>query len=99
MTASIETTELLEQRGSVYGDAVTTHERIAQVWTGIAGAPITGHQVALMMAGLKLVRAANGPTHEDSYDDLMGYGEIARRISRENSKQPDASENHSGKVH
>lgn len=83
--ASASTEELLEQRGTIYGDAVETHERIAEVWSAITCATISGHQVALMMAGLKLIRASNSPSHQDSYDDLLGYTEIARRIAHENT--------------
>ena len=68
---------ILEERGEIYGDAVTTHARIAEVWSGITGHTITALQVALMMAGLKLVRAENGPLHKDNYDDAHGYIKIA----------------------
>ena len=73
--------DLLEQREQVYGDKITTHARIAEVWSGICGHPINGQQVALMMAGLKLVRASISPDYSDSYDDIQGYTRIAQEIS------------------
>lgn len=75
------TEALLAQRGSVYGDAVTTHARIAEVWSGIIGIEVTAFQVALCMVGLKLVRASNNPGHGDSLDDAKGYTVIAERIA------------------
>lgn len=80
--AEQSTAALLEEKGKVYGDAVRTHARIAEVWSGILGAEVTGYQVALMMAGLKLVRAEVSPDHQDSFDDAHGYVEIANRIQR-----------------
>lgn len=74
------TEELLEERGQVYGDAAATHARIAQVWSGVLGYDVSAHQVALCMAGLKLVRASKAPDHQDSYDDLRGYTAIAEQI-------------------
>lgn len=71
---------LLEERGNQWGDAVTTHARIAQVWSGILGKEIQPIEVSLMMAGLKLVRAAVNPTNQDSYDDAHGYVTISERI-------------------
>ena len=69
-----EITELLVERGASWGDAVKTHVRIAQVWSGIFGFTVNSGQVALAMEGLKLVRASINP--DDLLQRLMG-GEIA----------------------
>ena len=79
--ASQTTAELLAERGAIYGDAVDTHARIAQVWGAILGRTVSAHQVALCMIGLKLVRADCDPTHTDSHDDIQGYAEIAKQIA------------------
>lgn len=76
-----EVDDVLEERGKIYGDMVGTHARIAEVWSGIIGHEVTGLQVALCMAGLKLVRASNAPEHKDSYLDAHGYVAIAEKIS------------------
>ena len=81
--AEDKTEALLAERGQVYGDAVRTHARIAQVWSGILDTEVTAQQVALCMVGLKLVRASCAPEHEDSYADMHGYTTIAERISVE----------------
>lgn len=74
------TEDLLAQRGEVYGDAVETHGRIAEVWSGILGKHISAHDVALCMVGLKLVRAQITPHHTDSHADAKGYAAIANAI-------------------
>ena len=71
---------LLEQRGSSWGNAAATHSRIAQVWSGILDTEVTAGQVALCMAGLKLVRACVNPDDPDSFDDGHGYLAIAEDI-------------------
>lgn len=72
---------LLEQRGNQWGDAIETHVRIAQVWTGILGFGVQPVQVALMMKGMKMVRASINPSDRDSFDDDEGYGRIAQLIA------------------
>ena len=57
------------------------HERIAQVWSGILQHEVTGYQVALCMAGMKLVRAENAPEVTDSFVDICGYAAIAGEIA------------------
>lgn len=76
-----EVEDILAQRGEIYGDMAVTHARIAHVWSGILGTEVTGHQVALCMTGLKLVRAACSPDHKDSYLDAKGYTTIAEHIA------------------
>ena len=73
--------ELLEQRGNQWGDAIGTHVRIAQVWTGILDHKVEPVQVALMMEGLKLVRASINPDDPDSFHDAQGYNRIAELIA------------------
>lgn len=84
------TEELLKQRGNQWGDAVGTHVRIAEVWSGITGQHITALQVALMMEGLKLVRASINPSDPDSFDDARGYGRIAELIAGHRDSLNDA---------
>lgn len=73
--------ELLKQRGKQYGDAVQTHIRIAQGWSGIFNTEITPLQVALAMDYLKSIRAVNSPELADSFDDKHGYTRIAELIA------------------
>ena len=85
-------TELVSgDRQNTHGDKVTNHQNIARMWNAhLHNANIlpedkhlTPQDVALMMAGLKLARAAHGALNMDDYVDLAGYaacaGEIAQR--------------------
>ena len=72
---------LLEQRGSSWGNAASTHSRIAQVWSGILDTEVTDGQVALCITGLKLVRASINPDDPDSFHDAQGYNRIAELIA------------------
>lgn len=60
-------------REQTYGSPTVNFENIARLWSVVAGAPITAHQVALMMVQLKVARLMNTPGHEDSWADIVGY--------------------------
>lgn len=79
---------VLSQRQKEYSQQSVTqmHIQIAQVWSGILDRDVTAHEVALCMAGLKLVRASCQPGHEDSYVDAVGYAAIAAEILHEEEK-------------
>lgn len=64
---------MITERAGQWGDAAQTHARIGDVWSGILGINVSARQVALCMAGLKLVRAEINPTNEDSYVDGHAY--------------------------
>ena len=69
--------DILKERGKQWGDPRTTHNAIAKLWSVIVGVEITGFQVALMMALLKIWRIFVNPKEEDSYKDSKGYIDIA----------------------
>lgn len=71
---------IVQERQSQWGDPVETHERIAAVWTGVLNHEVTATEVALCMAGLKLVRSNINPADPDSYVDARGYVQIAGLI-------------------
>lgn len=76
------TNDILAERKKVYGDPVEMHNRIAGIWSAILKHDVSAHDVALCMVGLKLARAQNDPTHEDSLIDVAGYTEIAQLIAK-----------------
>ena len=84
---------VLKERDQQYSTftRVEQHERIAKMWSGIVNHTVTGHQVALCMVGLKLVRADNAPNVDDSYVDACGYAAIAAEIA-EHNRQPEQRE-------
>lgn len=64
-----------------YAPPARNMKNIGRVWAAMLDLPepIPPEQVALMMAGLKLVRASYKPG-EDSLVDMVGYAEIAERL-------------------
>ena len=72
--------QLLEERGRQWGDAISTHERIAAAWSATLGHVVNPVDVALMMIQLKVIRAQINPDEKDSFDDIEGYARIAKWI-------------------
>lgn len=61
------------ERQKVYGHPRRDFNRTALMWSGILGVEVTAHDVALMMAALKISRLKSTPEHADSVVDLIGY--------------------------
>ena len=70
----------IEERGSDYGHPYFSHQRIADLWSGYIGYPITAPQVAICMALVKVSRLSEKPLHEDSILDLAAYANIYRMV-------------------
>ena len=70
-------------REKTYGNPSKCLDLIAQYWTGHVGIPITGVDVCIMMALLKLARLQNQPDHRDSLVDTVGYMALIERITTE----------------
>ena len=81
-----------EAREIIYGDREQTHGQpdhnlraIAKIWSALLrgvlkdGHDVTPQLVCLMMAGLKLARAANRPSHRDHARDTVGYMALLER--------------------
>jgi len=67
-------------RAETYGNAFAMHSQIAAMWSAMLNHKIEPHQVALLMAALKLSRAAANPKHEDNFVDLCGYAALAGEL-------------------
>lgn len=74
--------DIINERAGQWGDAESTHARIGDVWSGILGIDVNARQVALCMAGLKLVRAEINPGNEDSYVDGHAYLKFAEDFAQ-----------------
>lgn len=83
-----------EAREIIHGDREQTHGKpdrnlraIADIWTAILGSSlkddehVTPQLVCLMMAGLKLARAANRPSHREHAVDTVGYMALMERCN------------------
>lgn len=64
------------ERDKTYGDATESFAKIGKVWGAILDTEITAAQVAMLMAGLKIVRLSSTPGHDDSWIDLAGYAAL-----------------------
>ena len=68
------------QREQEYGTPENNFARIARPWGAYTGYPFTAHDVAMLMALLKVGRIAKGSGGMDSYVDLCGYAACAGEI-------------------
>lgn len=66
---------VLKQRNHTYGKPEDAFGRVAALWSALnpEHAPYGKHQVALMIAMVKVARLMENPTHKDSWADLAGY--------------------------
>ena len=80
------------QREEDYGSPEDNFYKISKLWNAYLGDNVTdSHDVAMMMALLKIARIRTGRRTEDSYVDACGYlacgGEIAFRQNDEETGQ------------
>lgn len=64
-----------------YGQPEDSFGTIARLWTAYNGCEYTAHDVAMMMALLKVARISTGHGGVDSYIDLAGYAACAGEIA------------------
>ena len=64
-------------RQDQYGNPEDSFSDIAKLWTAYTGVEFSAHDVAMMMALLKVARIKGGAGSEDSYIDLCGYTALA----------------------
>jgi hypothetical protein len=62
-----------KDRNKAYGDPVTNHQHIANIFNAITGRNISAREVAIMHQATKIARRFHNPTHKDSYVDGMAY--------------------------
>jgi len=63
-----------------YGNAETSFNAVAAMWSAFLGHSISAHQVAVCMALLKAARLRNGP-HKDSALDAASYFALSYELS------------------
>lgn len=71
-------------RQDAYGSIEDNFGLIGKLWSALLGTTINAHDVALMMALLKIARAKTGLPKDDNYVDACGYmscaGEVALKM-------------------
>jgi hypothetical protein len=85
--------DLLEQASKLiggdrqedYGDKLTNHQNIANLWSVFLKTTITAHDVAICMALVKVARLMN-QHKKDSYIDMAAYAAIAGEIEARTDK-------------
>ena len=68
------------QREKDYGDKTENHSNIARLWSAYLDIPIQAHDVAILMALLKIARTKLGAVSKDTYTDMSAYSAIAGEI-------------------
>lgn len=63
-----------------YGTPEKNFEIIAEFWSTYMGYPFVAHDVAAMLALLKIARIASGRAKEDNWIDLAGYAACGGEI-------------------
>lgn len=78
--------EIIKERGKVYGDPTENHKGIAAMWSPMLqpwaaeiarGEPLPPHVVMLLMALVKVNRMRR-VYHEDNYVDAVNYLQFAK---------------------
>lgn len=74
-------------RAKTYGDKIQNHCNIAKLWSAYLDIEITAHDVAILMALLKVARTKLGQVSDDTYVDMSAYSAIAGEIKFRTSKK------------
>lgn len=69
-----------EDREMTHGHKIQNHVNIANLWSAFKNIEFTAHDVAVMMALLKIARTKTGKVNRDDYVDACGYMSIAGEI-------------------
>ena len=83
------------KRENEYGVPEDSFEMIGKLWTVYLdyATKIDAHDVAAMMALLKIARIAKSPDHMDSWCDLAGYASCGGEIAGKDAEQGGSHEN------
>ena len=62
------------------GDKLHNHTNIAKLWSAYLDIKVSAHDVAILMALLKVARTKLGKVSSDTYVDMASYSAIAGEI-------------------
>jgi hypothetical protein len=78
-----------QDRNIQYGAPEDSFDRIAAMWCAYLGTDmLMAHDVAAMLALLKIARLATNPRHEDSWVDLAGYAACGASVTKDLRDNP-----------
>ena len=69
------------ERSKQHGEALENHRNIAELWTAYRGITFSPHDVAVMMALLKIARTKTGTHNPDDYVDGAAYLGLAGQFA------------------
>jgi hypothetical protein len=72
---------VLQDRNASYGSPENNFSRVAKLWTVYFDREFEPHDVAIMLALLKVARLSENPTHMDSWVDLAGYAVCGAEVA------------------
>ena len=75
-------------REETYGDPQENFNRIADLWTAYLSTTVTAHDVASMLALMKIARSCVSPRHMDNYIDACGYLAIGAELASPRGRGP-----------
>lgn len=73
---------VLKDRAATHGPAEDTFGLIAQLWSAYLGQALQPHDVAALLALLKIARLRGNPGHDDNWVDLAGYAACGAELAR-----------------
>ena len=74
---------IVADRGDTHGDWQHNMDNTAAMWSAYLHVPLSGRDVAVMLALMKISRMACGAYNADDYVDLVGYAAIAAACDAE----------------
>ena len=77
-----EASAIIGERGLDYGGIEDNFENVARIANAILGRALTAHDVAIIMACVKLARMRTSPAKRDNYLDCVNYLAFAAEIKK-----------------
>lgn len=69
-----------KDRAADHGDMESNFATIGLLWSAYLKTPVNSHDVAAMMALLKIARIRSNPGHADNWVDMAGYAACGGEI-------------------
>jgi hypothetical protein len=77
---------VLRDRNVEHGAPENTFGVVAELWSAYMRADVKPHDVAAMLALLKIGRLSQNPAHDDNWVDLAGYAACGAELAASRGK-------------